>query len=190
MRKGRGGEAAVTSKLSCPGLGLEHGHAWAAPPGGQAGPARLGQALPGTAASPGARGVTFQSAELRQRDHRLKKHLRARPCRWPWPGRGARAERSPRCSELTAHLSSPPKEMLQEKSLSETEEGFPTAPAPGHADSSAGSPVLGVAGGSSTPLSSPQLPDPEQVRTDRTVEQTGTAAHRVPPGRESRFCSR
>ncbi|NXI94863.1 TBX4 factor, partial [Psophia crepitans] len=53
--------------------------------------------------------------------------------------------------------------MLQEKSLSETEEGFPTAPAPGHADSSAGSPVLGVAGGSSTPLSSPQLPDPEQT---------------------------
>uniref|UniRef100_A0A8B9ILH6 T-box transcription factor 4 n=1 Tax=Anser cygnoides TaxID=8845 RepID=A0A8B9ILH6_ANSCY len=53
--------------------------------------------------------------------------------------------------------------MLQEKSLSETEEGFPTAPAPGHADSSAGSPVLGVAGGSSTPLSSPQVPDPEQV---------------------------
>ncbi|NWZ82032.1 TBX4 factor, partial [Poecile atricapillus] len=53
--------------------------------------------------------------------------------------------------------------MLQEKSLSETEEGFPTAPAPGHADTSAGSPVLGVAGGSSTPLSSPQLPDPEQT---------------------------
>ncbi|NXF84711.1 TBX4 factor, partial [Eubucco bourcierii] len=53
--------------------------------------------------------------------------------------------------------------MLQEKSLSETEEGFPTAPAPGHADSSAGSPVLGVAGGSNTPLSSPQLPDPEQT---------------------------
>ncbi|NXG56989.1 TBX4 factor, partial [Hemiprocne comata] len=53
--------------------------------------------------------------------------------------------------------------MLQEKSLSETEEGFPTAPAPGHADSSAGSPVLGVAGGSSSPLSSPQLPDPEQT---------------------------
>uniref|UniRef100_A0A8C9F4Z7 T-box transcription factor 4 n=1 Tax=Pavo cristatus TaxID=9049 RepID=A0A8C9F4Z7_PAVCR len=53
--------------------------------------------------------------------------------------------------------------MLQEKSLSETEEGFPTAPAAGHADSSAGSPVLGVAGGSSTPLSSPQLPDPEQT---------------------------
>ncbi|NWU79306.1 TBX4 factor, partial [Onychorhynchus coronatus] len=53
--------------------------------------------------------------------------------------------------------------MLQEKSLSETEEGFPTAPAPGHADSSAGSPVLGVAGGSTTPLSSPQLPDPEQT---------------------------
>lgn len=64
-------------------------------------------------------------------------------------------------------LLSPPKEMLQEKSLPETEEGFPTAPAPGHADSSAGSPVLGVAGGSSTPLSSPQLPDPEQVRTAR-----------------------
>lgn len=57
--------------------------------------------------------------------------------------------------------------MLQEKSLSETEEGFPTAPAAGHADSSAGSPVLGVAGGSNTPLSSPQLPDPEQVRTAR-----------------------
>lgn len=55
--------------------------------------------------------------------------------------------------------------MLQEKSLSETEEGFPTAPAPGHADTSAGSPVLGVAGGSTTPLSSPQLPDPEQVRS-------------------------
>ncbi|NWY17429.1 TBX4 factor, partial [Aphelocoma coerulescens] len=53
--------------------------------------------------------------------------------------------------------------MLQEKSLSETEEGFPTAPAPGHADTSAGSPVLGVAGGSTTPLSSPQLPDPEQT---------------------------
>ncbi|NWW11240.1 TBX4 factor, partial [Oreocharis arfaki] len=53
--------------------------------------------------------------------------------------------------------------MLQEKSLSETEEGFPTAPAPGHADASAGSPVLGVAGGSTTPLSSPQLPDPEQT---------------------------
>ncbi|XP_030818584.1 T-box transcription factor TBX4 [Camarhynchus parvulus] len=53
--------------------------------------------------------------------------------------------------------------MLQEKSLSETEEGFPTAPAPGHADTSAGSPVLVVAGGSSTPLSSPQLPDPEQT---------------------------
>ncbi|NWY44419.1 TBX4 factor, partial [Sylvia atricapilla] len=53
--------------------------------------------------------------------------------------------------------------MLQEKSLSETEEGFPTAPAAGHADTSAGSPVLGVAGGSSTPLSSPQLPDPEQT---------------------------
>ncbi|OXB79054.1 UNVERIFIED_CONTAM: hypothetical protein H355_005930 [Colinus virginianus] len=80
-------------------------------------------------------------------------------------------------------------EMLQEKSLSETEEGFPTAPAPGHADSSAGSPVLGVAGGSSTPLSSPQLPDPEQVRTDRAVEQTGTAAHRVLTGRGSRLCS-
>lgn len=60
-----------------------------------------------------------------------------------------------------------PKEMLQEKSLSETEEGFPTAPAPGHADTSAGSPVLGVAGGSTTPLSSPQLPDPEQVRSVR-----------------------
>ncbi|NXI24661.1 TBX4 factor, partial [Sterrhoptilus dennistouni] len=54
--------------------------------------------------------------------------------------------------------------MLQEKSLSETEEGFPTAPTAGHADTSAGSPVLGVAGGSSsTPLSSPQLPDPEQT---------------------------
>lgn len=35
MRKGRGGEAAVTSKLSCPGFGLEHGHAWAAPRGGR-----------------------------------------------------------------------------------------------------------------------------------------------------------
>lgn len=79
MRKGRGGEAAVTSKRSCPGFGLEHGHAWEAPRGGQAGPARLGQALPGTAASPGARGVTSQSAELRQRDRRLTKHLGARP---------------------------------------------------------------------------------------------------------------
>ncbi|XP_053864780.1 T-box transcription factor TBX4 isoform X1 [Malaclemys terrapin pileata] len=54
-------------------------------------------------------------------------------------------------------------EMLQEKGLSETEEGFPAAQAPGHAESTAGSPVLGVAGIGSTPLSSPQGQDPEQT---------------------------
>ncbi|KAM8797368.1 T-box transcription factor TBX4 [Eudromia elegans] len=48
--------------------------------------------------------------------------------------------------------------MLQEKSLADTEEGFAAAAAPGHADSAAGSPVLGVAG-----VSSPQGPDPEQT---------------------------
>lgn len=53
--------------------------------------------------------------------------------------------------------------MLQEKSLSEAEDGFVAPQAPGHAETAAGSPVLGVAGVSNTPLNSPQGPDPEQV---------------------------
>lgn len=143
--------------MSCPGLKRERSHAWAAPPRGLAGPARLCRAQrllpgpaglhPGVTECPRKAGLTSQVAV-------------------PGAGRGAGVGRGPRCRELTLLLS-PPKEMLQEKSLSETEEGFPTAPAPGHADTSAGSPVLGVAGGSSTPLSSPQLPDPEQVRSVR-----------------------
>uniref|UniRef100_A0A670JKQ7 T-box transcription factor 4 n=2 Tax=Podarcis muralis TaxID=64176 RepID=A0A670JKQ7_PODMU len=53
--------------------------------------------------------------------------------------------------------------MLQEKSLSEPEDGFAAPQAPGHSETTTGSPVLGVAGVSSTPLNSPQGPDPEQT---------------------------
>lgn len=134
-------------------------------PAGASGP---GLALPGTAASPGAGGATSQCRRVPPPEERPRAGSGgpdlaggrargwARGRGWTWPP-------VPRAN--VAPLS--PKEMLQEKSLSETEEGFPTAPAPGHADTSAGSPVLGVAGGSTTPLSSPQLPDPEQVRTVR-----------------------
>lgn len=53
--------------------------------------------------------------------------------------------------------------MLQDKSLPEGEDGFPATQASSHAETVTGSPVLGVAGVSSTPLNSPQGPDPEQV---------------------------
>ncbi|XP_053310557.1 T-box transcription factor TBX4 [Spea bombifrons] len=52
--------------------------------------------------------------------------------------------------------------MLQEKSLSENDDGFTTAQSTGHVESTAGSPALGVAG-LSTALSSPQSQDPEQT---------------------------
>lgn len=186
MRKGRSWGAAATSEMSCSDLRRERSHAWAAPRWGQAGPARLSRAQ---RLSPGARGVTSQSRRVPPPEE----GPRAGPGgpdpaggrTRGWAGRGGGgAGRGPRCCELTVLLS-PPKEMLQEKSLSETEEGFPTAPAPGHADSSAGSPVLGVAGGSSTPLSSPQLPDPEQVRTVRHRVLPDGFAPRFPrqPGR-------
>ncbi|KAJ7308858.1 hypothetical protein JRQ81_008131 [Phrynocephalus forsythii] len=54
-------------------------------------------------------------------------------------------------------------EMLQDKSLSEPEDGFSAPQAPVHTETTTGSPVLGVAGVSSTPLNSPQVPDPEQT---------------------------
>ncbi|XP_033028068.1 T-box transcription factor TBX4 isoform X2 [Lacerta agilis] len=53
--------------------------------------------------------------------------------------------------------------MLQEKSLSEPEDGFAAPQVPGHSETTTSSPVLGVAGVSSTPLNSPQGPDPEQT---------------------------
>ncbi|KAM4794806.1 T-box transcription factor TBX4 isoform 1-T1 [Rhinophrynus dorsalis] len=52
--------------------------------------------------------------------------------------------------------------MLQEKSLSESEDGFTTTQTAGHAEATAGSPTMGVAG-LSTSLSSPQSQDPEQT---------------------------
>lgn len=52
--------------------------------------------------------------------------------------------------------------MLQEKSLSEGEDGFTTGQTAGHVEAAAGSPALGVAGLSNS-LSSPQSQDPEQV---------------------------
>ncbi|XP_040192860.1 T-box transcription factor TBX4 isoform X4 [Rana temporaria] len=54
------------------------------------------------------------------------------------------------------------KEMLQEKSLSEGEDGFTTGQTSGHVEAAAGSPALGVAGLSNT-LNSPQSQDPEQT---------------------------
>ncbi|KAK9412537.1 T-box transcription factor TBX4-like [Crotalus adamanteus] len=53
--------------------------------------------------------------------------------------------------------------MLQEKSLSDVEDGFVVPQGPAHAETTGGSPVLGVAGVSSTPLNSPQVPDAEQT---------------------------
>ncbi|XP_077338256.1 T-box transcription factor TBX4 isoform X2 [Lithobates pipiens] len=52
--------------------------------------------------------------------------------------------------------------MLQEKSLSEGEDGFTTGQTSGHVEAAAGSPALGVAGLSNT-LNSPQSQDPEQT---------------------------
>ncbi|XP_068121482.1 T-box transcription factor TBX4 [Hyperolius riggenbachi] len=52
--------------------------------------------------------------------------------------------------------------MLQEKSLSEGEDGFTTSQATGHVEVAAGSPALGVAGLSNS-LSSPPSQDPEQT---------------------------
>ncbi|XP_005986877.1 T-box transcription factor TBX4 [Latimeria chalumnae] len=52
--------------------------------------------------------------------------------------------------------------MLQEKSLSEGEEGFSAAQATGHSESTVGSPIIGVAGGSGSSLGSPQGQDPDQ----------------------------
>lgn len=58
-----------------------------------------------------------------------------------------------------------PQEMLQDKGLSESEEGF-RAPAPAHGEqASVPEPALGGQGLSGTPLSSPQGQDAEQVGT-------------------------
>ncbi|XP_038615554.1 T-box transcription factor TBX4 isoform X1 [Tachyglossus aculeatus] len=61
--------------------------------------------------------------------------------------------------------------MLQEKGLSESEEGF-RAPAPAHGEPAAGSPALGGTGLSVPPLSSPQGQDAEQ-----TIENIKVSLH-------------
>uniref|UniRef100_A0A8C6VMI5 T-box transcription factor 4 n=1 Tax=Naja naja TaxID=35670 RepID=A0A8C6VMI5_NAJNA len=53
--------------------------------------------------------------------------------------------------------------MLQEKSLSDVEDGFVVPQGPAHGETTGASPVLGVAGVSNTPLNSPQVPDAEQT---------------------------
>lgn len=98
-RKDRVWRAELKSDMSCSGLRRERSHAWAAPPGGQEGPARLSPAQP---PSPGSGGVTSQSLRVPLPEEGPRAGPGGPdPGRWPCPGHG-------RCQKLLLRANGAP----------------------------------------------------------------------------------